>query len=163
MIRSKISTKVKSQKIDVKKFLESIAGAKNSYVTIGLHEDAGQYTEGKNPPSVVEVGFWTEFGTETSPSRSWLRSTMDEGDREINQWGDEAIENIIFKGWSLEKALNMMGFRIQVLIQNKIKSNVGPALAQSTIDEKVRHGVAPVTLIDTGLMLRSVTYQVVLK
>jgi|WetSurMetagenome_2_1015567.scaffolds.fasta_scaffold112317_2 hypothetical protein len=163
LIKAKVSTKVRSETIDVKQFLANLAGAKESYVTIGLHEDAGQYTGGKSNPSVVEVGLWNEFGTETSPERSFLRSTIDENQSLINNWRDEAINNMILKGWTLNKALEMMGFRIQVLIQNKIKSNMPPPLAKSTSDAKISHGLAPVTLIETGLMLRSVTFKVELR
>ena len=163
MIKSKVSTRVRSETIDVKQFLTNLKGAKESFVTIGLHEDAGQYTGAKNNPSVVEVGLWNEFGTEKSPERSFIRSTIDENQSLINNWRDEAINNMIIKGWTLGKALEMMGFRIQVLIQNKIKSNMPPPLAKSTAEAKISHGLAPVTLIDTGLMLRSVTYKVELR
>lgn len=147
---------------EFKKLIEKLGKAKDSYVTIGLHEDAGNYS-GKNAPSVVEVGLWNEFGTETSPERSWLRSAIDEHEKDINDWKDEAIANILHEDWTLEKALEMMGFRIQQLVQNKIKSNVPPPLADSTVEMKKKAGVAPETLIDTGLMLRSVTYKVYLK
>lgn len=162
MIKVKTQTKVKTDGMNVKKFLENLKGASRSYVTIGLHEDAGSYS-GTNPPSVVEVGLWNEFGTATSPERSWLRSAIDESEGQINAWREEAINNMIHKGWTLEKALHMMGFRIQVLVQNKIKSNVPPPNAESTAEAKAKHGVAQQTLIDTGLMLRSVVYKVVME
>jgi hypothetical protein len=158
MIYSKTSTSVRGD-AEYQDFLKRISDTKDAYVTIGLHEDAGQYP-GENAPSVVEVGLWNEFGTATSPERSWLRSAIDEGQGQINQWRDEAILHIMNDGWTVEKALEMMGFRIQVLIQNKIKSDVPPSLADSTAKAKTASGVAPVTLIDTGLMLRSVTYKV---
>lgn len=157
LIRSKITTVVK--KDEVKKLLKELKGFANSYVTIGLHEGAGNYPSA-GAPSVVEVGLWNEFGTAHSPERSWLRSAIDESETLINKWRDEAIANIIFKRWPVAKALEMMGLRIQILIQNKIKSNVPPANAPSTLAAKKDHGVAPNTLIDSGLMLRSVTYEV---
>lgn len=159
MIKSRVRTVDKKDPV-YDKFIKTIKGARSSYVTIGLHEDAGQYTEGQNPPSVVEVGLWTEFGTRSSPERSWLRSSIDEGEQQIIAWRDEVVGNVLFRGWSLNQALDTMGFRIMTLVQNKIKSNVPPPLAQSTADAKKKAGVAPVTLIDTGLMLRSVTYKV---
>lgn len=157
MIRSKITTTVK--KDELTRILKEIKGFAKSYVTIGLHEGAGNYP-GAGAPSVVEVGLWNEFGTATSPERSWLRSVIDESEAILNKWRDEAISNIVLKGWSVEKALEMMGLRIQILIQNKIKSNIPPVNAPSTLAAKKAHGVAPNTLIDSGLMLRSVTYEV---
>ncbi len=161
MIYSKVSTSDKGGE-EFKKFLATISKASTAYVTIGLHEDAGQYTEGKSPPSVVEVGLWNEFGTKSSPERSWLRSAIDQHEEQIAKWRDEAVENILHKDWDLEKALEMMGFRIQALIQNQIISNVPPPNAPSTVEAKAAHGVGPSTLIDSGLMYRSVTFRVVI-
>lgn len=160
MIRSAIKTTVKGDE-DVKRFLRRAKGraAEGSFVTIGVHEGAGHY-DGDGAPTVVEVALWTEFGTRSSPERSWLRSTLDENQSLLNQWREEMIGNILYREWTVERALNTIGFRIQVLLQNKIKSNVPPPNAPGTVAEKGRDGVAPVTLIHRGLMLRSVTYQV---
>jgi hypothetical protein len=156
LIRSKISTKVKGQEM-VKQFLERIGKGADSYVSVGVHEGAGSYPDGQ---SVVEVALWNEYGTRTVPERSFLRSTVDENIPLLNQWREEMIKKVLHEGWTVHKALEAIGFRIQVLIQNKIKSNVPPPNAPSTVDAKNAHGVAPNTLIDTGLLLRSITYQV---
>ncbi len=162
MIFNKIHTVVTGQaKVD--KFLKLIKGARESYVTIGLHEGAGAYTEGPNPPSVVEVGFWNEFGTRNSPERSWLRSAIDENEATINGWRDEVIGNVFEGKMDLEQALHAMGFRIMTLVQNKIKSNVPPPNEPLYAAQKKADGLADTTLIRSGLMLRSVTYQVHLK
>lgn len=151
------------EKVD--KFLRDIKNAATSYVTIGLHAEAGTYPAGKDGESVTvaEVGLWNEFGTKTSPERSWMRSAIDEGQPQIEAWRNELMGKVMDGSMNLEMALNAMGFRIMTLIQNKIKSNVPPPNAASTLVAKERHGVAPNTLIDTGLMLRSVTYKVVIK
>lgn len=168
MIKSKIHTKVKNQKY-VDELLKKIGHRVNSYVSIGIHQDAGTYEDAGDikgygePVSVVEVALWQEFGTESIPSRSFIRTTMDDNSSKINAWRTEMIENILFKGWTVEKALEAIGLRIQILIQNKIKSNVPPPLAESTANAKLAKGRPAVTLIDSGLMLRSVTYKVHLK
>lgn len=141
-------------------FLKELKRAKESYVTIGLHEDAGEYPGG---PSVVEVGLWNEFGTDTSPERSFLRTAIDKNEEKIGEWREEAITNMMERGWSTQKALEMLGFRIQQLVQRQIQSDVPPPNAKSTVDAKIRDGVATNTLQWTKLMLRSVTYKVVLK
>lgn len=167
IIKPKITTTVK--KDESKKLLAIIQQTKGAYVTVGVHEDAGKYPEG---PSVVEVALWNEFGTRTAPERSFFRSALDENEGKINEWREEAISNMLTKGWTVKQALEMMGFRLQTLIQNKIKSNVPPPNAPSTIIAKTRSGVLPKsglaggregqtsTLIDSGLMLRSITYKV---
>lgn len=159
MIKSKIRTTVKNQVV-VDKFLQELAKARNSYVTIGVHEDAGEYPDAD--VSVVEVALWNEFGTRYSPERAWMRTTMDENEGQLNRWREELIGKMMGEGWSVEKALDAMGFRIMTLLQNKIKSNMPPPNAQSTIDAKAKKGVSPSTLMDSQLMLRSVTYRVVI-
>lgn len=164
MIRSKIQTTTKGGE-DVSLFLKEIRKYKHAFVTIGVHEGAGSY-EGTNAPSVVEVALWTEYGTKPhgnhpgTPAYHWMSKAIDEKASLLNTWREEMIRNIVNKGWSVKKALEAMGFRIQTLLQNKIKSNMEPHNRPSTIAQKERDGVPPVTLIHTGLLLRSVTYRV---
>ncbi len=146
----------------LKNLILKVKGAEKSYVVIGVNEGAGSYP-GPNPPLVAQVALWNEFGTATIPERSFLRSAMDDNATLIEKWRLEVIENIIFKGWTIQKALEAMGFRIQTLIQNKIKSDVPPPNAASTKAAKSRAGVADQTLINTGLLLRSITYKVVVE
>lgn len=158
MIKPKISTKVTGQeKID--RIRKLLAKYKEAYVTIGVHDDAGEYP-GSNAPSVIEVALWNEFGTETIPSRPFIRTAVSGNEAKINSWRGEVMDNILFKGWTIEKALEAMGLRIQILIQNQIKSNMAPENAASTTKAKAAKGRPTVTLIDTGLLLRSITYQV---
>lgn len=159
MIRPRVTIKQTINTSTLRK--DILAKVRGSYVTIGVHEDAGRYS-GSNAPSVVEVALWNEFGTSHIPERSFLRAALDENVALINNWREEAI-GMLLQGAQVETALSMLGFRIMTLIQNKIKSNVPPPLAQGTVDAKVKDGVAPVTLIDTGLLLRSIAYKVVTK
>lgn len=152
-----ISTQTKVTKDLTKKFLEAAGKFAEAYVTIGVHEGAGQYPGGQG---VYQVALWNEFGTEHIPERSFVRATIDENESKINKWRDEMMDNVITKNWSVEKALTTMGFRIQVLIQNKIKSNVPPVNAPGTIKAKQKAGVPQVTLQNSTLLLRSITFQV---
>ena len=159
MIRSKIKT-TDSKPTQIAELLARLGKKAYSYVSVGVHEGAGSYSEGNPPPTVVEVALWNEYGTRTIPERSFIRSTVDENMGILNRWREEMIDNILNKGWTVEKSLEAIGFRLQQLIQNKIKSNVPPPNAESTVAQKQRDGVAPVTLIHTGLLLRSITYKV---
>ena len=156
MIKSKSQTKTSGED-GVKRLRDELKRAGKSYVTIGIHDDAGQYPKGT--PSVQEVALWNEFGTKDIPERSFIRSTVDENAAKFNQWQDEMATNII-EGWTFQKALEAVGLRIQFLIQNKIKSNVPPSNADSTRASKQRRGVGDRTLIDSGLLLRSVGFKV---
>lgn len=181
LIKSTITTRVIGKE-KVEKILENIKGLRNSYVTIGVHEGAGSYQGGE---TVAEVALWNEFGTRTVPERSWMRSAIDENEGLIEQWREEMVKHILEDGWTVEKALEAMGFRIQTLLQNKILSNVPPPYGtgvrtlgplskdeqggqDSKVDKnrkaKQAEGYNPnQTLYASGLMYRSVTFKVVLK
>lgn len=159
MIKSKITTTVKGDD-KFKKLQQMLSKYKEAFVTIGIHDDAGNYPDGQ---AVVEVALWNEFGTRNIPQRSFFRSAIDENESKINAWREEAIANILDKDWPIEKALEMVGLRIQFLIQNKIKSNIPPENSPATKAAKLADGVAPSTLIWSGLMLRSVGFKVTLK
>lgn len=156
MIRAKVTVKDYGKEAN-DKLAKKFGSIKEAFVSIGVHEGAGQYPDGT---SVVEVALWNEFGTRSIPERSFIRSTIDENEGLINSWREEMLKKLIDDDWTVEKALEAIGFRIQTLIQNKIKSNVPPPNAPSTLKHKQREGTSGGTLIDTGLLLRSISYQV---
>lgn len=174
LIKSRAKTVVKGQeKMDALR--KVLSQYKEAYVTVGIHSDAGKYTDGTNPPEVYEVALWNEFGTADVPERSWFRSTLNENESKINQWREEMIDNILFKNWTIQKALDAIGIRLVILFQNKIKSNVPPeygtgkhgnsseVIAQRQAAKAKETGGNINTLINTGLMLRSVTSRTVLR
>jgi hypothetical protein len=55
-------------------------GALTQTITIGIHEDAGSYPDGT---PVAVVGAAQEFGTPTTPARSWLRGWLDSGGQSV--------------------------------------------------------------------------------
>lgn len=158
-MKTKVTTTLKGKE-NLAKLKKDIKDLHKHYVTVGIHQDAGNYTQGATPPSVVEVALWNEFGTESIPERSFFRSTLTEQSSQINKIREEAVKNILTKGWSVDKALDMIGFRVQVMIQNKIKSNIPPENAPSVLEKKRAEGVGTNTLMETQLLLRSVTYRV---
>lgn len=176
MIRPSVKVEQKG-KAEWDRYVGRFKKMNDAYVTVGFHEDAGRYP-GPNAPLVVEVALWNEFGTEQNPARPFMAIAIDSHVAAINRWREEAIEKILDEGWTVQKALEMMGLRIQVLIQNQIKANTPPPNAPSTVKKKQAAGVLPQkfkggtdrqgrlwsdrtkTLINTGLMLRSVTYKV---
>lgn len=157
MIKSKVTTTVTGAE-KVRAIRAQLKLLMGSYVTIGVHDDEF-YPDGTQ---VALVAMFNEFGTDDIPERSFIRSSIRGGESQINAWREEALNNMIDKQWTAEKALNMMGFRIQELIRNKIKSDVPPPNAASTQDRKRRLGVPQRTLMETQKLLNSVTYRVVL-
>lgn len=170
MLRPRTETKVKGQdKVD--RLRRELARYPKAYVSVGIHEDAGKYQSGD--VTVIEVALWNEFGTKDVPERSYFRSTLEENAAKIESWRAEMLDNIVHRGWTVEKALEAVGLRIQVLLQNKVKSDVPPPYGTGTHgntprdveraqDAKRRRWGSSRTLIASGLMLRSITFRVVL-
>ena len=135
----------------------------NSFVTIGVHEDAEAYTGPGDNPTVAEVAFWNEFGTKTSPERSFLRSTIDVKRRTIFRAQEKLLNNMVAGKLTPKQVLDGMGFRIQVLVQNRITTSRSWAApnAPSTTARKLSGGAArgPTPLIVTTLLLRSITHE----
>ena len=103
-----------------------------------------------------------EFGTSRIPSRPFLRSTVDSRNSEWSDYLGRAIAN----GVKPRQAVELTGERMVSDVQATIASNMPPANAPSTIRRKLRQedkggGLMHTgTLIDTGSLLRSITFKV---
>ena len=124
---------------------------------------------------IVVVAATHEFGTDRAgkgnstkiPERSYLRSTFDEKENSWRVYTDKLHDSILIGKETVEKALVKLGLEIQKSYMDKINSNIPPALAESTIktrtkaaDDKAGTGTQK-TLVDTGLMLSSVKFQLI--
>lgn len=159
MIKPKVTITSKGED-ELKKFIERMKSIKSAYVTIGVHEDAGQYQDGT---SVVSVALWNEFGTETIPSRPFMRSVAYGMEADINRLREKVLGEVVDGRKTAEKALEEIGFFVREQIKNKIVNGGFAPNAPSTVAAKKRDGVAPNPLIDTTLLLRSIEYRVVMK
>lgn len=159
MIKPKISWKFKNSEL-MDHLLKEFPKMKGSYVTVGFYAGT-KYDDGTD---VVEVALWNEFGTKNTPQRSFIRSAVDENIEKINSWREQALIEIVEHKKSVKSALDGLGFKLVTLVQNKIKSNVPPPLAESTREGKQREGSTNWnrTLMDTETMLNSVTSQTVM-
>ncbi len=143
---------------EIKKRISQMDG---SFVTIGVHGGAGKYTEGKNPPEIVDVAFWNEFGTVTAPERSFIRSTVDENKAKLTAEVKFQAAQILKLKTTPKKALDSIGFQVQQLIQGKIETLRKPPNAPSTIAQKPEIGDNP--LVDSRLLKRSINFETTVK
>lgn len=172
MISAKIFITEKDS-AEMKNFKAVFSKVFESYVTIGIHEDAGKYTKGANPPSVIDVALWNEFGTDKIPERSYFRATLEANASKIEVFRDEMCKRVLLNGWTQERALEAIGLYVQTLIQAKIRSNVPPAYgtgkgnSPATIaaaqEAKIKRVGHSRTLEESDLLLRSVTFKVTVK
>lgn len=122
------------------------------YIKVGV---IGNATHGDGL-TVVDVATFHEFGTETIPQRSFIRATVDEGLKSIQDEQDKIIDRVLFQGANFDKEAGKLGLAVQSKIQQKILSRIPPALKPATIRAKG----SDVPLVDTGQLVRSVSFEV---
>ena len=167
----KPSIKIKGNFNALKKLRAAVAKADKSFIKLGIPDGAPKYApkpgQGEGP-SVAVVAAWLEFGTAKMDARPFLGPAIDENMSIVKGAMATGLAGIAFRHWTVEKALAGLGATLLVLVQNKVKSNVGPALSgtweppSGYLGYKRTHGMGQRTLIATGLLLRSLTYQIVL-
>lgn len=138
-----------------KKFYAEVDRLKEQEVFIGFQSGKKQHEskDGGEGVDMAEVAMFNELGTSTSPSRPFLRQTVDDNEAEINAFVENATRQIA-KGGSAEQCLKRMGAFGVKLVQEKIVSGTFKPNAPSTI--KGKGSEKP--LIDTGQMRQSVHY-----
>lgn len=129
-------------------FVKGFAALDGLGVTIGIHAEEGS--------ELAVIAASHEFGTDTVPERSFLRATLDEQDGAYREATADAIRSVLDGKRSAQVALERLGLRVVRDVRGKIRSGLDPALAPATIAAKG----SSKPLIDTGRLLRSITYQV---
>jgi len=131
-----------------------------SFVTIGIHNDAGTYENGID---VALVAFWNEFGTRKIPARPFIRSAIFNNLETLKKKTDELEVAALLRKKTVKQALDSIGFTMQELIKGRINtaSQWAAPISAATKAAKLKGGAlrGPVPLINTGLLLRSVTFK----
>lgn len=119
-------------------------------VRIGFQH--GQATE-EDGTDICDVAAWNELGTVKSPSRPFLRKSVDENEEKINHFLQSKKAELLH-GKSAEQVLKEIGIFQKDLIQEKITEGSFTPNAASTVRKKGSNK----PLIDTGRMRQSVNY-----
>ena len=93
-----------------------------------------------------------EFGTDSIPERSFIRSTFEENKNQIAALSAAEAKAIIEGRKTVETSLLQLGLYHVGQIQAKIHSNIPPPNTQETIDRKG----SSVTLINTVQLVQSI-------
>jgi len=131
------------------RFIRELQNARTAEVVIGLQE--GDTADGQ---SIAEYGAYNEYGTENIPERSFMRSTFDEKQSDLNAFIARQYDLVKQGKITVYRALSLIGLRHEGQIKNKIGSNISPANDPKTVQKKGSSR----TLIDTGAMLAAVRY-----
>ena len=106
------------------------------------------------PLHVAQVAFWDEFGTSRAPMRPFIRNMIAS---KSPRWGYALGQQLRATDYDSEAALARMGEGIKDQMVKSIVDFKDPPNAAYTIAKKGFNK----PLIDTGVMQRSVDYQVV--
>lgn len=138
-----------------KDYLEKFINVRGSRVEVGFLPDGPKYDDGTPVAFVAGVH---EFGSDNVPQRPFIRSTVN---NKGNEWS--AMVNAYLKENGVEKTLEMLGEAAHRDMQNTIEEFIPPPLAKETIRRKTKKGNGNPTLplVDTGLMIKSISYRVI--
>lgn len=140
--------------------LEQAGYAKGkSFVKVGVLSKDG--SEDRGGITLAGIASVHEFGTADGrvPSRSWMRSTLEEQKEKIHLISAKVISDTILGKTNIRKGLNLIGAIMADMFKAKITAIQQPPLKVSP--RKPRGGTNP--LVDTGRLRSSQSHQVVLK
>jgi len=131
------------------------------HVAVGVLDGSGEIPdEGISVAglaTVHEFGAWAGKNRKVwVPERAPIRKTLDEAENRINVAATRVLTKAARGDISVEAALGTLGEFVTSQIRRTIQRGVEPPNAESTIARKK----SSKPLIDTGLLLRSYTYQV---
>lgn len=125
-------------------------------VRVGVLSDA---PAGHGDVSLLEIAVINEFGAPGAsiPQRSFIRATIDANIDKIRQVQAMLAKQIVApNGIDGETAMKRLGAFVAGLIKQRIAQGIPPANAPATVERKG----SSTTLVDTGQLRSSVTFQV---
>ena len=132
------------------RFFAEIEKLKELQVFVGFQSGEVKDDRGVD---MAQIAMWNELGTSTSPSRPFLRMSVDENESKIRAMGGKNLKTLT-SGGTAETILKQTGAFGASLVQEKIGSGSFEPNAPSTIRKKGSDH----PLIDTGRMRQSVKY-----
>ncbi len=146
-----------------KRIQRDLKKANGAYTKIGVQ--TGTIHQGEDgPKSMASIYAANEFGTDNIPARPTLRPVRDETRAIVNRM-IAAEKSKILKGESTpRRSLGLIGLYVEQQVKKKIRSNVNPPNAPSTVRRKQKNKPGPVkTLIDTGQLVQSIRHVEVMR
>ena len=123
-------------------------------VDVGILMGEGQHED--SDITVAEVGLYHEFGTVTTPERSFIRSTINGQSKDIRKVAKAQYKKVLDGSITTEQGLGVLGAFTAGLIQETFTSNDWAPNSERTIKEKG----SSTPLIDTGQLRQSISYKV---
>lgn len=162
---------IKHIKSDTGDLIKALEKLKSHHVKNGVLSGTGVHPNSKSA-TVAMIAAWNEFGTPTIPSRPFMRLAYD-AFGENKKFLLAMLRSFVCKSGGgvrknprVDAFFQIMGLKIQSLMDFYISSNIAPENAESTKARKnslVRADKTgnPQTLIDTGILRKSLSYEVI--
>ena len=144
-----MASRTTDRDLGLKRFIRELQAAKVTEVVVGVQQGADN-----DGQQIAEYAAYNEFGTDSIPERSFMRSAFDENLAELRQDMDAQYGRVQAGQITVRTALGLVGLRHQDQIKNKIDTNIPPPNSPVTIAKKGSSH----TLIDTGAMKNSIHY-----
>lgn len=130
-------------------------------VKVGVLDDAPKRTAASKKGeklTLLEVAAVHEFGAPDAgiPQRSFIRATVDLRASEIAADQETIAAGVLAGKITPEQGAEMLGARVQGMIQTRIAEGISPPLKPATIARKK----SSKPLVDTGQLRSSITYRV---
>lgn len=125
-------------------------------VFVGFQGKSALESKEESDATVVDVATFNEFGTDATPERSFLRSSMDDHRDDIGKVIEEGLAAIIDGKKTAIQAASTVGILAQSLVRKRIVELDSPPNSDVTI--AIKGSSSP--LVDTGQMIQSVTWTV---
>ena len=150
-----MSVEIKDTDHGYKDLVKRVFGAgTKARIDVGILEDGAH---GDDAASILEIGTFNEFGTETIRERSFIRAWFDEEEPELRIKFAELMKSVVEGKRTKDEILELMGLYCVGQIQKRMADGVPPPNAPSTIKKKG----SSTPLIDTGVLRSSISHRVV--
>lgn len=117
---------------------------------------AGEGKTPPEPPRVIDVAFWNNYGTKDIPARRFMQVGAKRCEVDMKKMMGLCVEKMLDKRMKPKDAGEMLGQKATAIMKKTVREWEQPPNAPSTI---ARKGVnAP--LRDTGLLMNSITFEV---
>lgn len=150
--------KVKVTKDNTKKFLKQLGDLVEIHAVVGVLQGEANDDHGGGT-SVLDVALFNEYGTEDIPARSFLRDTYELREKKIGK----TVRSLILKEAKgninksrMISAMKKAGAYVLAEVLKRISTRIPPPNDPATIAKKG----SDVPLIDTGLLRKSLTFEV---
>lgn len=136
------------------KFFKEIEKLRKLQVRVGYQQGKDFYDEDGKKVDVLDVAMFNELGTSRTPSRPFMRNSVDNNADKISSFCKSRLQGIANGSKDAETVLKEIGAMQVGLVQATIKDGNFVPNAPSTIAKKG----SDKPLIDTGQMRQSVHY-----